>query len=153
MPPASLCFRAKMSLMGLPQEPLPNRMFSLRLFLLALHIQILICNDHNVSRATEGPVYSIYYNLKGIYGIYWITFLFAQSDLKQWFVVFFITVEWSSFSSENRNLCLCLFRVAKHSWRVFVLSCSLHVREKQVMLKVETLNGGLIKSRRTNRIE
>lgn len=44
------------------------------------------------------------------YNIYRITFLFTQNDLKQWFVVFFITVEWvfciyrsnwSSFSSEN----------------------------------------------------
>lgn len=58
-----------MSLMGLPQEPLPNRMFSLTLFLFAVHIQILICNDYNVSRAIEGPVYRIYYNVKGIYGI------------------------------------------------------------------------------------
>lgn len=69
MPPASLCFRAKMSLMGLPQEPLPNRMFSLTLFLFAVHIRILICNDHNVSRAFEGPVCRIYHNLKGTYGI------------------------------------------------------------------------------------
>lgn len=44
------------------------------------------------------------------YNIYWIIFLFAQNDLKQWFIVFFITAEgvfciyrrnWSSFSSEN----------------------------------------------------
>lgn len=51
------------------------------------------------------------------------------------------------FPLRTPNLCLCLFRVAKHSLRAFVLSCSLHIREKQEMLKVETLNGGLRKIR------
>lgn len=58
------------------------------------------------------------------YNIYWIVFLFAQNDLKQWFDVFFL-LQWnknSSFSPENLNLCLCLFKEAKDSLWVFVLS-------------------------------